>query len=262
MKRWQIWTVIAAVGLAGLGLSSVAAWLNGDWLGLFLNLGTELVGAVAIYVLLDRFVSQREGQEAEKARLIEELGSSVADVAMAAAEKLRTRGWLADGSCQGASLDEADLRGADLPGADLCRAYLIEAELCGADLRGADLRGANLYAADLSEASLSGANLSEASLREADLPRADLCRALLCGADLTHADLRSAYLIEADLRGADLTHADLSEADLSKADLRGADLTGANIDVDTILPDGTKWTPDTDMGRFTDPAHLDYAVGR
>jgi hypothetical protein len=45
---------------------------------------------------------------------------------------------------------------------------------------------------------------------------------------------------------------------LSGANLQGADLTGAKFDENTTLPDGTKWTPDTDMTRFTDPEHPEF----
>ena len=34
-----------------------------------------------------------------------------------------------------------------------------------------------------------------------------------------------------------------------------ANLTGADFAEDTRLPDGTHWTPDTDITRFTDPDH-------
>ena len=37
----------------------------------------------------------------------------------------------------------------------------------------------------------------------------------------------------------------------------GARVLGANLEY-TALPDGTSWTPDTDMARFTDPEHLDF----
>ncbi|MEL6526857.1 MAG: pentapeptide repeat-containing protein, partial [Chloroflexota bacterium] len=44
----------------------------------------------------------------------------------------------------------------------------------------------------------------------------------------------------------------LKDAYLSGANLEGAYLSGAK------LPDGTKWTQDTDMGRFTNPSHPEF----
>ena len=156
--------------LVGLGAGALVCLLSGmlldgDWGGLFLNLGTELAGALATYLLLERFIGRRE----RKADLIEQLGSSVKDVAIAAAEKLRSRGWLYDGS----------LQDADLIGANLQWAWLSEANLQGARLTGANLQGAWL----------SGANLQGAHLE-----RANLMFTKLQGADLTGANLQGAYL--------------------------------------------------------------------
>jgi uncharacterized protein YjbI with pentapeptide repeats len=66
------------------------------------------------------------------------------------------------------------------------------------------------------------------------------------GANLVEANLQGAYLRGTRLHGAILEGANLQEASLEKAAL----------DETTILPDGTPWTPATDMARFTDP---DYA---
>ena len=52
-------------------------------------------------------------------------------------------------------------------------------------------------------------------------------------------------------------HGWLYDGSLQGADLLGANLQGARFDY-TTLPDGTKWIPDTDMTRFTDPDHPDF----
>ena len=44
----------------------------------------------------------------------------------------------------------------------------------------------------------------------------------------------------------------LGQANLSRADITEGDLT------DAMLPDGSKWTLETDMVRFTDPAHSGF----
>jgi len=116
------------------------------------------------------------------------------------------------------TLHWADLSGAGLLGADLGGAYLRVADLLGADLRGTYLGGAELGAANL------------------------------LGADLRWANLSWANLLGADLRGANLGGAYLERAEL------GAAIFHEN----TTLPNGTKWTPDTDMARFTDPKHPDF----
>jgi hypothetical protein len=90
---------------------------------------------------------------------------------------------------------------------------------------------------------------------------------------LTDGTLRGAFLRMADLSDADLAGADLQGVYLDGANLRGTNLRGADLmwarqghpqygpvlfNQATILPDGTTWTPETDMSRFTDPAHLEF----
>jgi hypothetical protein len=103
----------------------------------------------------------------------------------------------------------------------------------------------------------------DGTLMGAALSAANLERAILREANLDHADLRSAVLRRADLRGASLRGALLEEADLSGANLAGARLRGAvlgyaEFDEHTILPDGSRWAPESDTGRFTDPSHAHF----
>ncbi len=82
-------------------------------------------------------------------------------------------------------------------------------------------------------------------------------------ANLREADLHAAYLRGASFENVILTGANLSNTNLlgtifTGADLSQAQLTGASYDDKTVLPDGQFWTPDTDMARFTDPAHPDF----
>jgi uncharacterized protein YjbI with pentapeptide repeats len=102
----------------------------------------------------------------------------------------------------------------------------------------------------LQGADLSSANLEGADLRLANLQGADLRLANLQGADLRLAKLQDAILADADLREAHLPWAKLQGASLCRANLQGA-----GFDEHTTLPDGTAWTPDTDMARLTNPDH-------
>lgn len=64
-------------------------------------------------------------------------------------------------------------------------------------------------------------------------------------------------LIGANLSGANLGGANLSDANLFGANLSGANLRRARFDETTILPDGAKWTADTNMERFANPKQND-----
>jgi uncharacterized protein YjbI with pentapeptide repeats len=84
--------------------------------------------------------------------------------------EIRLRGWLQDGTLEGADLrhvhfQHSNLENADLKGADLRMAHLQFSNLSYSDLTGACLSNANLYGADLRQASLRGANLLKAKLQ-------------------------------------------------------------------------------------------------
>jgi len=283
MKGRRLTLLLAALLGAGLTLSSMAVLASGrshDWSSFALNLGTELVGAVIVFVLLNQVIERRarytEQQEAErqraqaereaqerrikgeKTRLVVEMGSNVRDRAVAAAEKLSQRQWLYDGTLGDAYLACANLRDADLAGA----------RLQGADLHRAELAGACLEAARLAQADLSFANLKEVELGNANLTRADLSFAELAGASLENANLARSNLsfsklVGAHLENVNLTRSNLSHVDLTGANLQGARLQGADLrfahlreaqfDETTELPDGTEWTQFSDLSRFTYP---------
>jgi len=120
------------------------------------------------------------------------------------------------------------------------------------------LDGARMTNMRLSELDLSAAYLHGTKLSYADLTGTDLSIADLRDADLTLADLSGAKLNAANFEGADLSGAILIGADLEGAILRGSNLQGAKLEGvfysnDTILPDDTRWTPETDLQRFTAP---------
>jgi hypothetical protein len=220
---------LAASAAAVFGLS-----VTRDFGGLLLNLGSELAGAIVIYLVLDQRVGKREQLE----RLKREMGSRSHDTAIAAAEELSDRGWLSDGSLNRIDLWEASLDGARLGGA----------RLEGANLMGARLKEAFLYQADLR-----WANLESADLREAVLDNARLGRAHLADATLSFAVLR-----EADMRGCNLELARLDGALLEGAQLEGSAIASARFTTRTQLPDGTHWSTDTDVARFTDLSHPEF----
>ncbi|HLA42281.1 MAG TPA: pentapeptide repeat-containing protein, partial [Aggregatilineales bacterium] len=87
--------------------------------------------------------------------------------------------------------------------------------------------------------------------------------------NFAEADLTEANLHSADLRGASFAGAELSDANLDRAILTGADFGGAilegasmflcagieeaQFDVDSVLPDGTKWSLGRSLREFSHP---------
>ena len=239
----------AFIGVIFFLIVGMAIYPDGEhaW-GYGINLFTSIVSTIATVGIIEAFSRQREKREAvereeanrrrdernavlaRQQQLIDDAASNVNDVANNAVYQIRRRGWLIG--------EDGLLKGADLVRANLQGAVLDEANLQGARLHQAKLQGADLY--------------------RANLQRADLRQAHLQGADLMHAKLQKAVLRWAQLHGTDLSGAQLQGADLREADLEGADLEGEYFDEETKLPDGTLWTEDTDMWRFTDPEYPNF----
>jgi len=228
-----------------------ATWFQGDdnGLGYVTNLYTELISIGVTLVILDRINQYRETQRLKR-RLIREAGSKSQNTAVSAVDWLRHEGWLTgdDGLLKEAELGGANLQGANLYGANLARAFLYQTNLKGAGLYQINLKEAILYGANLEGADLGGAKLEEANLEEANLAGADLQGANLAGADLKSANLEGAYLAGANLEGVYLWDAKLDN-------IRWVDDKGQ---YPATLPDETHWTPETDMERFTNPAHPEF----
>ena len=143
----------------------------------YANASSELISIAITVLVIDQLnqrrarqheaeqkrIAQEAEENAEKKRLILQMGSPDRGFAVEAARTLKARGW-------GFEKDDS---------------------LHGANLTGADLRGANLQDANLQRADLTGANLQNTVLALANLQKVYLSK----------ADLRGAFLAGADLRG-------------------------------------------------------------
>ncbi len=218
--------------LIGVVIGAFLFGRDGDT-GYATNLYTEILSISVTVFVLDYLNRQRDKEsriQALKEQLVRDASSTSNEIAKNAIHQLRKQEWLVG--------DNGLLKLVDLEGANLESANLECANLVGANLRDANLESANLV----------GANLESANLRDANLQ----------GSNLRGTNLQGARLIEANLQEVNLGGANLESANLKNANLVGANLVDTKFDESTILPDGTKWTPDTDMGRFTDPNHPDF----
>lgn len=267
LSNWQVLGILLGVAvLSALFSAHALGGLDSDWWGnVWQGLVTEMGGAAATFWLINLILEGKkkreekaEATEEAKERLIRDLGSEVNDVAKHAAEELRHRRWLLDGSLHdksfiGARLEDAPLKLASLEGAN----FLV------ADLQRAVLHGANLQKAVLTQAKLQGSwltfvDLTEATLLSADLQKADLRYGVLKKANLDSADLQGADLEHANLEGAMLENANLIGANLLDTNLKGTNLKDAEFDEMTMLPDGNNWNHSIDLSRFTNPSHRHY----
>lgn len=202
-----------------------------DLAGIVDGFTTELIGAALTFVIFDWFIDRRDREKQEISRkkyLIRQLGSTIKDESIRAFEELEIEEWLYDGTLRDASLSNLNLNNMNLVAINLENAFLFSA---------------NFRESDFTAASLKGASLMRADLRDSNLYR---------------TDLREAKLYEASLQGALIHMTDLRGTILSNASLKNAELIEIIFNEETTLPDVTKWTPDTDMERFTNPEHPDF----
>ncbi|MEO0564317.1 MAG: pentapeptide repeat-containing protein [Chloroflexota bacterium] len=266
--------VWSAFGIGVFIGALLAASLSGVWDGQLLRaLLPHVITAVVVYVLVDqtylRRYSATQSQEL-RTRLLQQVAGQSNHLAMQGIRDMRTHGWLTgeDGLLAGSDLTNADLHDIDLSnaqltgvrlgGATLHGANFTEAAMKDAELFSASMKGAVFIGADLSGANMFGAKLTRATLREAKCAGADFSYAAMDTADCDGVDFSEAKLLSTTLRGTGLRGANLRGATLTNTDLMNADLTDAQLDQTTILPDGTTWTPQTDLGRFTDSDHTDF----
>lgn len=225
--QWKIVTGLLVLGIMfALGRSHFGGG-NGEY---HMNLLTEAMGIVATVFIIDWWY-ERAATKRLKSRLVREAGSRSNDIALSAVDELSAEGWLVG--------EHGLLKGQDL----------LDANLDKADLEGANLEGANLARASLNHARLSGANLKGANLNLTDLDWT-----LLVGANLEGAQIRTSSLQNATLDDANLSGANLEESVLIEASFLDALLEGAT------LPDGSTFTSDMDLGRFTDELHEHFVA--
>jgi uncharacterized protein YjbI with pentapeptide repeats len=255
----------------------------------------ELAGILLMLLIVDRWIKRQEKRAVEHEQFeqyVRDARSSANNVTANAILQLRDRNKLIGSNALliGKNLSGANLQNAKLYEANLYKTNLMMANLQGALLTSSNLCDSNLVMANVSEANLNfaelqAANLSSAELNNTEMMGANLQNAILVGANLEAANLRATNLREAmliranlcrsNLEAANLTNANLSEVNLANtflasARLQGADLSGASLrnadlgqatyeaqfDATTTLPDGTHWTPETDMSRFTHPQEV------
>ncbi len=100
----------------------------------------------------------------------------------------------------------------------------------------------------LTDGTLRRKNFNIANLRNANLGHANLKEVKLM---FTH--LEGANLFVANLEGANLRCTHLEDAYLENANFLDANFVETKFSTKTILPDGSRWNPDVDMGKFTNP---------
>lgn len=262
--------------LAGLGLVAFGIWLGSLFFtdGYNTNVYTELLSVVATIVVVDQLNRRRDRSEL-KSRLFNELRSPATGQGTAALAWLRREGWLSNDSLINANLHRVNWERAYVGGLNLEGANLNAGRLTGIsnqltneqgkrEYEAVNLKGSSLRHTHMEKSVLIGADFSKANMFKVHLQDAVLVDCNLQIANLHSAHLQNANLSGSNFTGVDLRWADLQGANLAKAQLRGAvikfaDLNNCHLE-NTILPDGEDWTNKTDMGKYTDENHPEFAA--
>ena len=154
---------------------------------------------------------------------------------------------------QNSSFDNVSLKSCSLRNSDFTNTSLHHV-----DLQNSDIQSASFLLVKFFYCNLSGLDFSYQNLQDIQFIGCDLSNTIFVNAQTFAADFSRANLTGADLRRMDLDISNLTGVDLTDADLTHAFLTTASMDKTTILPDGSSWTPETDIARFTDPSHEKY----
>ena len=177
-----------------LGFIGVAYYIfgtnigNEDFQTFYERIHIELIG-ISITILMLGNAEKINLVNAEKHRLILQMGSPDNGFAREAVRQIKQRGWLYDGTIRNAHLVEANLIKANMDYANLENAWLILAKLNGARLISANLKNAQLASAKLNEAMIFDANLEQADLRDTHFEKA-----MLFDSNLSQANLHNAHL--------------------------------------------------------------------
>jgi len=242
--------VLLILGFVAL-FTSISSSLVGSiassdwWEGWLQNFSTEVMGAIMTFILFEQIVGKGQEEKSEKGRLMRQMRSQVNVEVIRAVEELRANGWL-----QNKELSHIDLNKANLEGVNFSSVNLEGANLRGANLKNANLQNAYLGAADLQNANLEAANLQGADLYNANLRGARFKNAKLAGVYLWDTNLTDVDLSGLDLQGSNMTFTNLQGTNLTGANLDNVNLRGAKLNQQTILPDGSYWTPDVNLKQF------------
>lgn len=153
-------------------------------------------------------------------------------------------------SMSASNLEQANIQGSDWRNFDLIEVNLINSTLRDIRLSGSNLQKSLLIGTNLDESALDLVDFSDSILIGASLMDSESCLSNFENVDLALADLRGANLFGSNLRGAILGEREAISSE-------GLDTT-AKFDENTILPNGDRWSPDTDMQIFTNSQHSKF----
>jgi hypothetical protein len=178
------------------------------WVGWLQNFGTEMIGAVVTFVLLELIIAagqrrreeQTQREQARTTRLLEYRQADSPIERRRILDRLNTDDLLSGTDLSDLHIEPMTLDQANFSDADLSRAHLSNCQLAYADFSRATLAQAILASVNLRSANLSYANIGRIYGMDSDFS----------SADMRHTNLWGANLRLAQLQGVNMQHARLS----------------------------------------------------
>lgn len=114
LLQYGLITLLIVFGIISTAYGTLGGETH-DWVGLALNLGTEILGGVGLFLLIDIFITKPD----DKIKLITQLENEDKNLVKQTINELRRRGWLSDGSLHGYFLQNANFEGISLKHANV-----------------------------------------------------------------------------------------------------------------------------------------------
>lgn len=168
---------------------------------------------------------------------------------------------ISDVSLAGGNFFAASFFGSTLSNANLTRSWLNSATFNRARLNKVDLSSSYLYEADFSASHLESTAMQNCVMTEAKLDNAELIGVDFSNSDLSFASLKDARVFSTDYSSippVNFSGANLTQADLLSSNQNLFNDDGLKMNGETILPDGSYWSPKVDLARFTNVHHPDF----
>ncbi|MEQ3530173.1 pentapeptide repeat-containing protein [Pseudoalteromonas sp. XMcav11-Q] len=183
-----LYLVIASLFIGSVALAFALTLSSKEQLSLqvflaefFSSLGGEVIGAVAVFLLMEWKLKKIDAESTKKSqkidlckKIVSLLKTNSRDLQIEAISLARSTGILFDGSFEGVNLQGVSLREHQLDGSNFRGCCLAGVDFFGSSLNAANLQGADLTNANLQNVSLSWANLYQAKVSHSQLEKSSV----------------------------------------------------------------------------------------
>lgn len=185
-----------------------------EWPGLWLNLATELLGAVVTFLIFDYYIGNREKIQEAKTSLIRDLHSEDRELRMYAFTRLVEDDLLSDIKVNGVNLDGLVLEKQKMDNVDFSLSSLI----------GANIDNCEFYNCRFNKSKLKGSVLTNTTFKKCSFDRADFS-----GSHFTNNKVINSTFFQSILNTVIIEKSEFNKTDLNQCQVLNTDLSKAII---------------------------------